>query len=749
MVEGFPTRLARFSDGAFTAKGEGGESAFQDLFGNSDGVTRKSLAQRVAQGDTTGAQPQRITQDRTSTGAQHLPIAQNSEQPHPSSADASHPDVARDPAKRQSVFGQFKDAFLHSAVQAPVNGATQIVDSMAGTHWKEKAQLFDAPQEARFGTLDWHVQLFGNAAGMAADFLVLRKGLKLAAGGLSKTRVASRLPLMRQGLEGFKRSSLTSSVVAGAVYDGALRESHSDGASNPAELAVERLKQASIGAATFGTMVGAGSGLRFLGQRGFLGSGLVKSALSSSVGSSIVAGVPAGLLNTELNSGFKADGEDLLKGAYTFAVTGATMGSAEWVGGRVRAKLAERAIAVSEMHARRQSAAGKQDDSKKESADWRQNASRKESAAEADALPESTARAGLVAESLGKMNRLFNLSWRSRQWAPDQGVTLFLDGGGVNGWRHIGVLKAIEELGVKVDDVYTVSIGTPVGALFKRGYSAAQIEQIFSREFKSALVVDTLPKKPGLRAFFRRANAEPMVEHWVSEYGLQPETGLHIGTYYAAKRRMHWFEGSDYSMVDAIRASMGIPGVFRGLKFAPETVGLDSSAKPVTLLDGGIRRVTARDLPEGRPTIISRLHGPGETTLQNHTVSNRLLHWLEKKTNNLLRRGMDAPDGDAVVIYPEKHEVNSLAFKQPEEVYQALVTDGYQQTLKTLGPAIDSGQIPSMIRMPAIFANWTPVNPLSWHGQFAPVRAVHALKDYVIKMGQPQIQDLKSNPADS
>lgn len=691
MVDGFSTRLARFSDGAGKSPAGGGDPTFQELFGG-------------AEKDTSAVRLPRI-------GAQSAAV-----------------EKAESGGKDQFLLGQFKDAFLHTAVQAPVNGAAQIVDEIAGTNFKEKAQWFEAPSEAKFGTLDWHVQLAGNAAGMAADFLILRKGLKLTAGGLSRTRLATGMPLVRTGLDGFTKNSLASSFVAGAVYDGVFRESQGEGS-----LGLERLKQAGIGGATFGAMVGSSLGLRWLGQKGLLGNGLFRTALASSVGSSVAAGVPAGLLNTELNSGFKASGEDLYKGAYTFAFTGATMGGVEWLGGRVRTKIAESAQARAESA---KSRAGNEGNS------------------EGNAVPqaERAATAGMVAESLDKMNRLFNISysWRGRQWGANQGVTLFLDGGGVNGWRHIGVLKAIEELGVKVDDVYSVSIGTPVGALYKRGYTPSEIETIFSKEFKSALVLDTLPKEPGLRAFLRRADAAPMVDHWVSEYGLGPQPGLHIGTYYAAQRRMHWFEGTDYPMADAIRASMGIPGVFRRLKFAPETVGLDSAAKPVTLLDGGIRHVTAKDLPKNKPVIISRLHA-SETTLENHVISNRFLKWLEKKSNNWLRRGMFRPDGDAVVIYPDKHEVNSLAFKQPEEVYKALVEDGYQQARKALEPAIESGQIPSTTRNPRIHASWMiPNPPLTMNVEYQPFKAVQVLRDYIYNFGQsqtkagsPDTQDLK------
>lgn len=53
-----------------------------------------------------------------------------------------------------------------------------------------------------------------------------------------------------------------------------------------------------------------------------------------------------------------------------------------------------------------------------------------------------------------------------------------LSGGGARGFAHIGVLKVLEEEGIKPDYIAGSSIGAIIGAFYAMGYSAAEIEEI-------------------------------------------------------------------------------------------------------------------------------------------------------------------------------------------------------------------------------------------------------------------------------
>ncbi|MGH9549814.1 MAG: patatin-like phospholipase family protein, partial [Terriglobales bacterium] len=83
------------------------------------------------------------------------------------------------------------------------------------------------------------------------------------------------------------------------------------------------------------------------------------------------------------------------------------------------------------------------------------------------------------------------------------GITLLLRGGAVRGWGHIGVLKYLDEQGVKVDHEYGISIGALVASLHKNGYSGDEIQNIFLDEFHNPLVKKYLPQKLTLRSLVR------------------------------------------------------------------------------------------------------------------------------------------------------------------------------------------------------------------------------------------------------
>jgi NTE family protein len=60
-------------------------------------------------------------------------------------------------------------------------------------------------------------------------------------------------------------------------------------------------------------------------------------------------------------------------------------------------------------------------------------------------------------------------------------IGLVLSGGGAKGLAHIGILKAIDSAGLKIDYITGTSMGSIIGGLYAIGYSADSIEKIASR----------------------------------------------------------------------------------------------------------------------------------------------------------------------------------------------------------------------------------------------------------------------------
>lgn len=61
---------------------------------------------------------------------------------------------------------------------------------------------------------------------------------------------------------------------------------------------------------------------------------------------------------------------------------------------------------------------------------------------------------------------------------PNPKIGLSLSGGGAKGFAHIGVLKILDSLGVKVDYISGTSMGAIVGGLYASGYTGKEIEKI-------------------------------------------------------------------------------------------------------------------------------------------------------------------------------------------------------------------------------------------------------------------------------
>jgi NTE family protein len=85
-------------------------------------------------------------------------------------------------------------------------------------------------------------------------------------------------------------------------------------------------------------------------------------------------------------------------------------------------------------------------------------------------------------------------------------IGLVLSGGGAKGFAHIGVLKALEKAGVKIDYIGGTSMGAVVGGLYASGYNATQIDSIFYNTNFDELLQDYIPRSS--KSFYEKRNDE-------------------------------------------------------------------------------------------------------------------------------------------------------------------------------------------------------------------------------------------------
>lgn len=79
--------------------------------------------------------------------------------------------------------------------------------------------------------------------------------------------------------------------------------------------------------------------------------------------------------------------------------------------------------------------------------------------------------------------------------APRPKVGLVLSGGAARGLAHIGVLKALEEQGIKIDAIAGTSMGAVVGGLYASGYKIDELEKLALNIDWQAALSDAPPRE--------------------------------------------------------------------------------------------------------------------------------------------------------------------------------------------------------------------------------------------------------------
>ena len=134
---------------------------------------------------------------------------------------------------------------------------------------------------------------------------------------------------------------------------------------------------------------------------------------------------------------------------------------------------------------------------------------------------------------------------------------LVLSGGGVRGAAHAGVLKVLEERGVKVDYISGTSAGAVAGALWAAGHSADEVLEFF-RATKIFQASNVSLRKPGL------LDSEDYLP-WLQEY-------LGDATFSSLDRQLfvtvtdllrgRWRVIDSGPVVQAVQASAAVPLIF-------------------------------------------------------------------------------------------------------------------------------------------------------------------------------------------
>jgi predicted acylesterase/phospholipase RssA/CRP-like cAMP-binding protein len=164
-------------------------------------------------------------------------------------------------------------------------------------------------------------------------------------------------------------------------------------------------------------------------------------------------------------------------------------------------------------------------------------------------------------DDLGRLARL----------ASGHGYGLVLSGGGARGFAHLGVLRALRERGVPVDEVAGCSMGTVVAAAIAQGHEGDKLMELAEQQFHRLLDY-TLPIVSLVKGGRITRNIEETFGSWDIEDLWLP---FYCVSTNLTKSRLEVHRRGSTAM--AIRASVAIPGVLPPVPYEGDL-----------LVDGGV-----------------------------------------------------------------------------------------------------------------------------------------------------------------
>jgi len=289
---------------------------------------------------------------------------------------------------------------------------------------------------------------------------------------------------------------------------------------------------------------------------------------------------------------------------------------------------------------------------------------------------------------------------------PKLGLTL--SGGGAKGLAHIGILKAIDSAGLKIDYVTGTSMGAIIGGLYAIGYSGDSIEKITKKINWDLVLSNQYP----LRDIIMQEKSEyykydlelPWVNHWfrLSTGVLEAqELWIKFSELFFPVYRTKKFDqfsipfksiGTDISngeavamdsgeIISSVRASMAIPSLFTAVEYNGKK-----------LVDGGIvRNFPVKDVREmGADIVIGSNVANG--LLAGDKINNALQVLLQIA---FFREAEDTKQEVPLVniyapVHLEKYTMGS--FGQSEEILEAGLKEGRElyPRLRRLADSLDA-----------------------------------------------------------
>lgn len=242
-------------------------------------------------------------------------------------------------------------------------------------------------------------------------------------------------------------------------------------------------------------------------------------------------------------------------------------------------------------------------------------------------------------------------------------VGLALGSGGAKGFAHIGVLKALEENGIRPGVITGSSMGSLIGAFYVTGMKPRFMERL-AGTLKRRHWLDVTVPKVGLIAGEKIHQMVALLTRGLQFHELETRFGV-VTTEITSRQSVLITEGR---IADAVRASISIPGVF--VPYVTETG---------CYVDGGVLERVPVDACRalGADKVIAvDVAATGRDTVPE-TIMDVILQSLDIMQMQLVESRMQTAD---IRIEPDLSLVGTSQFNKSYDAVEA----GYQAALHVM-----------------------------------------------------------------
>ncbi|MEQ3691149.1 MAG: patatin-like phospholipase family protein, partial [Flavobacterium sp.] len=208
-------------------------------------------------------------------------------------------------------------------------------------------------------------------------------------------------------------------------------------------------------------------------------------------------------------------------------------------------------------------------------------------------------------------------------------IGLVLSGGGAKGLAHIGVLKVIDSLGIKIDYVGGTSMGAIVGGLYASGYSGKELEYLFNKVDVDALLQDFTPRNS--KTFYEKRNDEI--------YAVTlPFDKFKIGLPSALSKGLY-----NFNLISRLTLHVSDINDFKDLKIPFFCIATNAETGKEVILDKG-SLAKALVTSGALPTLYNPIEIDGQLLIDGGVVNNYPVEELRRRGADFII-GVDVQDG--------------------------------------------------------------------------------------------------------